>query len=109
MLKIKTYVRVQSLEEAYDLCQKKNNVVLGGMLWLKMQRRSVGTAIDLSDLGLDQIEEDGDFYRLGAMVTLRTLELHPGLNELTQGALGESVRHIVGVQFRNLATVGGSL
>lgn len=109
MLKIKNYVRAQSLEEAYDLCQKKNNVVLGGMLWLKMQRRSVGTAIDLSDLGLDQIEEDGDFYRLGAMVTLRTLELHPGLNQLTQGALGESVRHIVGVQFRNLATVGGSL
>lgn len=109
MLNIKTYVRVQSLEEAYDLCQKKNNVVLGGMLWLKMQRRSVGTAIDLSDLGLDQIEEDGEFYRLGAMVTLRTLELHPGLNELTQGALRESVRHIVGVQFRNLATVGGSL
>lgn len=109
MLKIKHYVRVQSLEEAYDLCQKKNNVVLGGMLWLKMQRRSVGTAIDLSDLGLDRIEEEGDCYRLGAMVTLRALELHPGLNELTQGALGESVRHIVGVQFRNLATVGGSV
>ena len=33
MLKIKNYVRVQSLEEAYDLCQKKNNVVLSGMLW----------------------------------------------------------------------------
>ena len=48
MLKIKNYVRVQSLEEAYDLCQKKNNVVLGGMLWLKMQRRSIGTAIDLA-------------------------------------------------------------
>ena len=89
VLNIKNYVRVQSLEEAYDLCQKKNNVVLGGMLWLKMQRRSVGTAIDLSDLGLDKIEEDGDFYRLGAME--------------------ESLRHIVGVQFRNLATVGGSL
>ena len=65
MLKIKNYVRVQSLEEAYDLCQKKNNVVLGGMLWLKMQRRSIGTAIDLSDLGLDKIEEDGDFYAWG--------------------------------------------
>lgn len=109
MLKIKNYVRVQSLEEAYDLCQKKNNVVLGGMLWLKMQRRSIGTAIDLSDLGLDQIEEDGEFYRLGAMVSLRTMERHHGLNELTQGAMEESLRHIVGVQFRNLATVGGSL
>ena len=28
------------------------------MLWLKMRKRPFGTAIDLSDLGLDQIEED---------------------------------------------------
>ena len=79
------------------------------MLWLKMQRNRVDTAIDLSGLGLDQIEETGSEYRLGAMVTLRQLELHPGLDRLTQGAMAESVRHIVGVQFRNLATVGGSV
>lgn len=109
MLTIKNYVRPQSLEEAYALCQKRGSVVLGGMLWLKMQRRSVDTAIDLCDLGLDQIEETPAEYRLGAMSTLRALELHPGLNALTQGAAAESVRHIVGVQFRNLATVGGSV
>ena len=50
------YVRAESLEEAYGLYQKKNNFVLGGMLWLKMRKRPFGTAIDLSDLGLDQIE-----------------------------------------------------
>lgn len=109
MLTIQNYVRAGSLEEAYALCQKKNNVVLGGMLWLKMQRNRVDTAIDLSGLGLDQIEETDSDYRLGAMVTLRQLELHPGLDRLTQGAMAESVRHIVGVQFRNLATVGGSV
>lgn len=109
MLTIKNYVRPQSLEEAYALCQKRGSVVLGGMLWLKMQRRSVDTAIDLCGLGLDQIEETPAEYRLGAMSTLRALELHPGLNVLTQGAAAESVRHIVGVQFRNLATVGGSV
>lgn len=109
MLTIQNYVRAESLEEAYALCQKKNNVVLGGMLWLKMQRNRVDTAIDLSGLGLDQIEETDSEYRLGAMVTLRQLELHPGLDRLTQGAMAESVRHIVGVQFRNLATVGGSV
>ena len=54
MLTIQNYVRAGSLEEAYALCQKKNNVVLGGMLWLKMQRNRVDTAIDLSGLGLDQ-------------------------------------------------------
>lgn len=109
MLTIQNYVRAGSLEEAYALCQKKNNVVLGGMLWLKMQRNRVDTAIDLSGLGLDQIEETDSEYRLGAMVTLRQLELHTGLDRLTQGAMAESVRHIVGVQFRNLATVGGSV
>lgn len=109
MLSINQYVRPQSLDEAYALCQKKNNVVLGGMLWLKMQSRTVGTAIDLGGLGLDTIEETETAYRIGAMVSLRALEKHAGLNALTQGAAAEAVRHIVGVQFRNCATVGGSI
>ncbi len=109
MLKITNYVRAKSLEEAYQLCQKRNNVILGGMLWLKMQNRTVNTAIDLCDLGLDQVEETPDCYRIGAMVSLRDLEIHPGLNALTQGAMAEAVKHIVGVQFRNVATLGGSI
>ena len=55
------------------------------------------------------IEETGEEFRIGCMVTLRDLELDPGLNLYTDGAARESVRHIVGVQFRNLATVGGSI
>lgn len=109
MLTIAKYVKAESLEEAYELNQKRSSVILGGMLWLKMQNKRVSTAIDLSGLGLDTIEETPDAYRIGAMVTLRQLEMHRGLNELTDGAAGESVKHIVGVQFRNLATVGGSL
>ncbi|MCF0107271.1 MAG: FAD binding domain-containing protein [Holdemanella sp.] len=109
MLEIKNYIRVKSIEEAYELNQKKNNTIIGGMLWLKMQDRTIGTAIDLSDLGLDKIVEEDDKFIIGAMVTLRDLELHEGLNALTQKAMKESVRHIVGVQFRNLATVGGSI
>ena len=31
MLRIQNYVRPQTLEDAYQLCQKKNAVVLGGM------------------------------------------------------------------------------
>ncbi len=109
MLNITNYVRPQTLEEAYELCQKKTNVVLGGMLWLKMQNRNVQTAIDLCELGLDKIEETEDAYIIGAMVSLRTLEVHEGLNALTQNAMRDSVKHIVGVQFRNVATLGGSL
>lgn len=103
------YVRAQSLDEAYELYQKKPNFVLGGMLWLKMKNRTLGTAIDLCDLGLDQIDEDENEFRIGAYATLRQIETHEALNAYTHGAIAESVRHIVGVQFRNVATVGGSI
>ena len=92
MMTIREYKRAESLEEAWQLNQKKNNRVLGGMIWLKMEKLNVGTAIDLSGLGLDTVEETDEGFSIGAMVTLR-----------------ESVRHIVGVQLRNLATVGGSI
>ena len=109
MIKIKDYVRVGSLEEAYELNQKRSACILGGMLWTKMGQRQVQTAIDLSGLGLDQIEESEEEFSIGCMVTLRQMEEHEGLNAYTDGAARESVRSIVGVQFRNLATVGGSI
>ena len=109
MLKIKEYVRAESLEQAYELNRKKTNRIIGGMLWMKMSDARIQTAIDLSALGLDQIEENEEEYRIGCMVTLRQLELHEGLNEWSHGIVRESVKPIVGVQFRNLATVGGSI
>ncbi len=108
MLTIKNYVRVKSLEEAYELNQK-NGCVLGGMLWLKMSSRMVQTAIDLSELGLNTIEETDEEFSIGCMTTLRQLELNEGLNSYGNGAFREAVKSIVGVQFRNLATVGGSI
>ena len=87
MLKIREYVKVKDLGEAYQLNQKRSACVLGGMVWLKMGSRNVGTAIDLSGLGLDTIEEDEEGFRIGAMVSLRDLETHKGLAEYTQGAM----------------------
>ena len=74
-----------------------------------MMNRSVGTAIDLSGLGLDTVKETEDEFVIGCMTSLRTLETHAGLNACTDGAVRESLRHIVGVQFRNCATAGGSI
>ena len=109
LLTIKNYVKVDSLEQAYELNQKRSAKVLGGTLWLKMGNRNVQTAIDLSNLGLDKIEETEDAFKIGAMTTLRQIEKHEGLNAYTDGAVRECVRHIVGTQFRNCATVGGSI
>ena len=109
MLKIKSYVKVKSIAEAYELNQKKTACVLGGMVWLKMGNRNISTAIDLSGLGLDTIQEFDDEFVIGCMTSLRTLETDERLQEYTHGAIKESLRHIVGVQFRNCATVGGSI
>lgn len=109
MITIQNYVQAESLEEAYTLNQRKNTRILGGMIWMKMEDTAVGTAVDLCRLGLDTIEETEDQFIIGAMTTLRQLELHPGLNAYTKGAAACAVRDIVGVQLRNMATVGGSV
>lgn len=109
MITIQKYVQAQSLEEAWQLNQAKRNRIVGGMLWLRLGRGGVGTAIDLSDLGLDTIEETGEAFSIGAMTTLRQLEQHDGLNAYTNGAIRNAVKDIVGVQFRNMATLGGSI
>lgn len=109
MITIRNYKKAESLEEAWRLNQQKSNRIIGGMLWLKMGKGTVQTAIDLSGLSLDQIEETEGAFRIGCMVSLRQLELHAGLDAYTGGAMKEALRHIVGVQFRNLATAGGSI
>lgn len=109
MITIQKYVRAQSLEEAWQLNQSKRNRVLGGMLWMRLGSGSVNTAIDLCDLGLNTIEETEEEFSIGAMATLRDLEMHEGLNAYSCGAVKNAVKDIVGVQFRNMATVGGSI
>ena len=58
MLNIQNYIKVESLDEAYELNQKKNNKIIGGMMWMRMGDSRINTAIDLSGLGLDKIVSD---------------------------------------------------
>ncbi|HIU74265.1 MAG TPA: FAD binding domain-containing protein [Candidatus Pelethocola excrementipullorum] len=109
MITIRKYVRAESLEQAYELNQKRTNRILGGMLWMKMSSNTVQNVIDLTDVVSAAIIEEEDSFVIGAMTCLRALETHEGLNRYTDGAVKESLRHIVGVQFRNVATVGGSV
>lgn len=109
MITFSNLVKASNLEEAYQLNQKKNNAILAGGMWIRMGNRKLGTMIDLSMLSLDQIEENDEEYKIGAMVTLRQLETNESLEQYTQGALRNSIKDIVGVQFRNMATIGGSI
>ena len=109
MLNIQNYVKVKSLDEAYELNQKKANRIIGGMMWMRMGDNRINTAIDLSDLSLNEIEETDKEFKIGCMTTLRQLETNEHFNEYTSNAARTALKHIVGVQFRNLATVGGRM
>lgn len=109
MITFQKYVKAETLEEAYTLNQNKNNKIIGGMLWLRLGKTNYNTVIDISGLGLNEIKETDEEYKIGAMVSLRDLETNESLNAYTKGAINNALKDIVGVQFRNLATVGGSI
>ena len=109
MAKYKNYVMAQSLQEAYDLNQKKSSVIVAGNMWLRMCGLNKATAIDLSLLGLDRIEEEEQAFVVGAMTTLRALETSAALRSAFGDVFEKALAPIVGTQFRNTATVGGSI
>ena len=106
---IKNYVKAKTLKEAYILYQKKNNYLLGGMLWTRLTNKNVDTLIDISKLNLSYINEKRDKFIIGASTTLRDIETHKQLNKYFSNLFNESLKSIVGVQFRNMATIGGSI
>lgn len=109
MAQYKNYVIAQTLDEAYALNAKKSTVIVAGNMWLRMCGMRRQTALDLSALGLDFIKEDEQGFTIGAMTTLRTMETHPALNAAFGGVFARAFEPIVGTQFRNSATVGGSV
>ena len=94
MFHAKEYVKAESLEQAYALNQKKSNVLVGGMMWLKMGNGNRNTVIDLSGLGLDQIEETEEEFRIGCMCSLRDLELHERLKQYFGGVFVRRVKNV---------------
>jgi carbon-monoxide dehydrogenase medium subunit len=59
--------------------------------------------------GLDHVDySPTDGLRLGALVNIRTLELHP-LIQQHYPALSQAASTFAGVQIRNLATIGGNV
>jgi len=107
---IKQYFFPQSLEEAYQiLLDKHGNTIIGGSTYLRMSGKTIDTAVDISHLELDFIQENDDNIEIGAMTTLRDIETSPLLSKYFSGILPKSVANVVGVQLRNLATVGATV
>ena len=62
MLTIGNYVKVKTLEEAYELNQARNSRIMGGMMWMRLGNARVKTIIDMSELGLNDIPHWSNVY-----------------------------------------------
>lgn len=110
MFTVMNLVQPETLEEAYSiLASRKNNTVLGGCAFLRMTSKKIGTAIELSKLNLDYIKEVDDYIEIGATTNFRELEVNELINRYFNGVLGQAVKDIIGVQFRNVVTIGATV
>lgn len=110
MITFGDYIKPKSIEEAYESFKlKKNATLIGGGCYLRMGNRRIGLAIDLSDAGLNYINENENTIEIGAMTTLRELETSQILLDSFGAVISDSVKHIIGIQLRNIATIGATV
>ncbi|MBN2873895.1 MAG: FAD binding domain-containing protein, partial [Spirochaetales bacterium] len=106
---IENIVRPRSLDEAYSLLAEPGAIAIGGGAWLRLGQKALATAVDLSGLGLCYIRESDKSIEIGAMATARDVETSPVLLEAFGPVFRDAVSGIVGVQMRNIVTVGGTV
>jgi CO/xanthine dehydrogenase FAD-binding subunit len=107
---VRTYLKPASVDEAAALlAEHENAVIVGGGAYLRLGGRNFEVAVDLFDAGLDYVRESEAGLELGAMATYRMLETDPAIRAYADGVLVRAVERIVGVQMRNLVTVGGTI
>lgn len=110
MLMYRQVLQPSNLEEAAALMKKQKWApFLAGGCWIGLGSRKYPAVIDLSGLNLRYITESEAAFHIGAMTTQGDVERHDGLKQLGKGILPKAIHTILGVQFRNMATMGGSV
>lgn len=110
MFTVMDIVQPDTVEEAYSILNKrKTNQVIGGSAFLRMGKKRIGTGIELSNLNLDYIKENEDYVEIGSMTTFRTLETSSIIKNNFGRLIEDSVKDIIGIQFRNVVTVGATV
>ena len=109
-MRFEKYIRPQNFEEALQILKSdQNSVILGGTTFLRLSDRKYSTGIDLSNLGLDFIKEVNDQIEIGAYTSLRKIETDPIINKYFGNLIPKSLENLIGIQFRNNATIGGAI
>jgi CO/xanthine dehydrogenase FAD-binding subunit len=105
---ITSYLRPQTLEEAYSCLRMGALAVAGGTDVIRHTHAGINTLVDLGDLPLRYIRE-GQGFAVGANTTLTEMLEHPGLAAHLDGVIAGMLRGVGSPLLRNAATVGGHL
>lgn len=109
-MRFEKFVKPQDFKIALDILKTdKESVILGGTTFLRLSDKNYSTAIDLSNLKLDYIQEHDNHIEIGAYTSLRTIETDPIINKYFGDLIPKAVEHIIGIQFRNNASIGGAI
>lgn len=109
-LNVSEYVKAKNLNEAYNLLsENKKNYLIAGGAWLKLSVKNANKLISLDGLDLNKIELKDGFIEMGALTTLGQIERNETIKKLYDGILVQAIQNIMGVNIRNIATIGGSV
>lgn len=109
---LEEFLYPQSLAEAV---QKKHEYgeaaapIAGGTEIVPNLPPEIRCLIDLTRLGLDYIEDEGERLRIGATTTMHQLAISPAVAKLANGLLSSSSCQGWPTEVRNTATLGGNL
>jgi carbon-monoxide dehydrogenase medium subunit len=108
-------LKPQSLSEASELLMKHGDqarVIAGGttlIILMKQRATHYPYLVDLQSIaGLDQIKEEPDGVRIGALVTHRAIELS-SLIQRSFPAIAQAFSRIGNIRVRQTASIGGNL
>jgi CO/xanthine dehydrogenase FAD-binding subunit len=104
---IRGYHRPDSLDAALALLARKEmpSLPMGGGTVLNRPGPGAFDVVDLQDVGLDQIEPEGNGLSIGATVTLETVNHYAGLPQ----GLARAVQLELPLNLRQMATAAGQL
>lgn len=110
MLAFLKVLQPKTVEEAFEMATKnKTAPMLAGGCWLRLGRRTWPAVIDMAGLDLRYVREEDNEFVIGAMATQGDVERFESLKQFCGGVVVSGVKEILGVQFRNMATMGGSV
>ncbi|MCI6407721.1 xanthine dehydrogenase family protein subunit M [Veillonella caviae] len=110
MLAFLKVLQPKTVEEAFEMATKnKTAPMLAGGCWLRLGRRTWPAVIDMAGLDLRYVREEDNEFVIGAMATQGDVERFEPLKQFCGGVVVSGVKEILGVQFRNMATMGGSV